>query len=54
MFSLLTKEAEFEWKDDCNTTFDCIKDKLIIAPVLQGPNWELSFHIHYDASDKSI
>ena len=23
-------------------------------PVLQGPNWEIHFHIHYDASNKEI
>ena len=31
-----------------------MKDKLVSAPILRGPNWALSFHIHTDASNKAI
>ena len=31
-----------------------MKDKLVSAPILKGPNWALPFHIHTDASNKSI
>eukprot|EP00253_Pinus_taeda_P013985 PITA_13985 len=31
-----------------------LKDKLVSAPILRGPNWALPFHIHTDASNKAI
>ena len=31
-----------------------MKRKLLIAPILKGPNWALPFHIHTDASNKAI
>eukprot|EP00253_Pinus_taeda_P027183 PITA_27183 len=31
-----------------------LKDKLVSAPILRGPNWALPFHIHTDASKKAI
>eukprot|EP00253_Pinus_taeda_P014619 PITA_14619 len=30
-----------------------LKDKLVSAPILRGPNWVLPFHIHTDASNKA-
>ena len=52
MFLLLAKDANLDLKDECQEAFDFIKEKLTNAPILQGPTWELSFHIHTDASDK--
>eukprot|EP00253_Pinus_taeda_P032231 PITA_32231 len=31
-----------------------LKDKLVSAPILRGPNWALPFHIHTNASNKAI
>eukprot|EP00253_Pinus_taeda_P003745 PITA_03745 len=31
-----------------------LKGKLVIAPILRGPNWALPFHIHKNASNKTI
>jgi len=28
-----------------------LKDYVLAAPILQGPNWNISFHIATDASD---
>ena len=33
---------------------DILKDNLTTAPIPQGPNWALPFHIHVDASHKAI
>lgn len=33
---------------------DTLKNKLITALILRGPNWALPFHIHVDASNKDI
>ena len=54
MFLLLAKDANLDWKDECQQAFDFINEKLTNAPILQGSTWELSFHIHTDASDKVI
>jgi hypothetical protein len=42
------------WTTTCQKTFEFIKEKLITTPILQGPKWDIPFHIHTDASDKAI
>ena len=54
MFKLLTKDAEFQWKQSCQNAFEILKAKLSVAPILRGPNWSLPFHISTDASDTDI
>jgi len=54
MFGLLTKDVDFIWTYQCQTTFETLKDKLFVALVLRGPNWALPFHIFVDASDTVI
>jgi hypothetical protein len=43
MFGLLTKDVDFLWTDQCQTTFEVLKAKLSLAPILRGPNWALPF-----------
>eukprot|EP00253_Pinus_taeda_P018144 PITA_18144 len=54
LFSLLGKDVEFKWTDNCQGALDELKDKLVSALILRGPNWALPFHIHTDASNKAI
>eukprot|EP00253_Pinus_taeda_P027764 PITA_27764 len=54
LFGLLAKDVEFKWSDDCQKALNELKDKLVSAPILRGPNWALPFHIHTDASNKAI
>ena len=54
LFGLLAKDVEFRWTDDCQKALNELKDKLVSAPVLRGPNWALPFHIHTDASNKAL
>lgn len=54
LFGLLAKDVEFKWTDDCQRALNELKDKLVSAPILRGPNWALPFHIHTDASNKAI
>jgi len=42
------------WSDDCDAAFTKIKELVCSAPILRGPDWELPFHIHMDASQTSI
>eukprot|EP00253_Pinus_taeda_P025310 PITA_25310 len=54
LFSLLGKDVEFKWTDDCQGALDELKYNLVSAPILRGPNWALPFHIDTDASNKAI
>ena len=54
LFGLLAKDSYFTWSKSCQEALDILKGKLTTAPILQGPNWALPFHIHVDASHKPI
>eukprot|EP00253_Pinus_taeda_P005610 PITA_05610 len=54
LFGLLAKYVEFKWSDDCQKALNELKDKLVSAPILRGPNWALPFHIHTDSSNKAV
>eukprot|EP00253_Pinus_taeda_P010219 PITA_10219 len=54
LFSLLGKDVEFKWIDDCQGALDELKDKLVSAPILRGANQALPFHIHTNALNKAI
>ncbi|XP_048494634.1 uncharacterized protein LOC125494840 [Beta vulgaris subsp. vulgaris] len=47
---LLLKDATFDFTDACLESFDRIKKALIIAPIIQPPDWNFSFEIMCDAS----
>lgn len=54
LYNLLTKDVEFQWIEDCDRAFSNLKAISTHAPILKGPNWELPFHIHIDASKYAI
>jgi hypothetical protein len=54
MFGLLIKDVDFIWTEQCQTTFETMKAKLSMAPILRGANWALPFHISIDAFDTAI
>ena len=54
MFKLLMKDAKFQWTGSCQSSFEVLKAKLSVAPILRGPYWSLPFHISIDASDMTI
>jgi hypothetical protein len=54
MFGLVIKDVDFVWTEQCQTSFETLKFKLSVAPVLRGPNWTLPFHISTDASNTTI
>ena len=54
LFKLLAKDIEFHWTNDCQNAFQDLKEKLLVAPILRGPNWSLPFHISTNASDTAI
>jgi hypothetical protein len=54
LFKLLSKEAKFNWVDECQISFDILKQKLSTTHVLRGPNWSLPFHICTNTSDTTL
>ena len=40
----------FEWKKECEISFQKLKEALISAPILKAPCWDQIFHVHIDAS----
>ncbi|XP_012435389.1 uncharacterized protein LOC105762011 [Gossypium raimondii] len=49
-----SKDVTFEFNENCKKSFDELKQNLITAPIIQGPNYALPFEILCDASDKAI
>ncbi len=47
------KDAKFEWKDECQKSFDSLKSALSTAPVLVLPDYTKDFIIQSDASKKA-
>lgn len=51
---VLIGNVEFEWTNRSDIAFVDLKTLVSIAPVLQGKNWNLPFHISIDAFDTTI
>nr|GEW87329.1 DNA-directed DNA polymerase [Tanacetum cinerariifolium] len=51
---LLDKETPFVFYKDCIDAFETLKKKLIEAPILVVPDWNLPFELMCDASDFAI
>jgi hypothetical protein len=54
MFTLLTKDADFQWSKEWQVSFEAINKKIMLALFVQGPKWNFPFHIHSNASDREI
>nr|GEU47142.1 reverse transcriptase domain-containing protein [Tanacetum cinerariifolium] len=54
MTYLLEKETPFIFSKECNEAFNTLKKKLIEAPILVAPDWDLPFEIMCDASDFAV
>ncbi|GKB41985.1 reverse transcriptase domain-containing protein [Tanacetum coccineum] len=51
---LLEKDTLFEFDDECQKSFESLKEKLTCAPVIINPNWFLPFELMCDASDFAV
>ncbi|CAN6476028.1 unnamed protein product [Victoria cruziana] len=51
---LLAKDSTFVFSEDCQRSFERLKEALISVPILRVPDWSLEFEIMCDASDYAI
>jgi hypothetical protein len=54
MTELLEKGKTFEWKPKCEASFQELKKRLTMTPVLTMADMENPFSIYYDASDQGL
>jgi hypothetical protein len=54
MIELLEKDKKFKWTPACEASFQELKKRLTIAPVLVMPDIEKPFSIYYDASGQGL
>ena len=49
MKKFLKKDFSFILDDECQNSFELLKEKMVSAPILIFPDWEKVFHVHVDA-----
>ena len=52
--TLLAKDPPFIFNDECHEAFQILKKALILAPIIQPPDWKLPFEIMCDVSDFAV
>ena len=48
---MLEKDTKFNFDESCQNSFEEIKSRLVEAPIMAKPDWNIEFEIMYDASD---
>ena len=51
---LTAKNVPYIWSEECQRAFDHLKEKLVTAPVLVYPNFEVPFLLETDASGEGL
>src|SRR6187401_593777 len=54
MTTLLKKETKFNWTEECEESFQELKKRLVIAPVLIFPNIRKDFQVYCDAPRQGL
>ena len=54
LHKLTRKNVPFEWSSPCQTSFDVLKSKLVVSPVLAYPDFSMDFCIDTDASAQGL
>jgi hypothetical protein len=50
MDKLLNKYCQFSWTDECQQSFNTLKQNMVTTPILVFPDWSKEFHVHVDVS----
>ena len=48
--NLLKKDVSFFWDEECQKSFELLKEKMVSVPILIFLDWAKVFHVHVDAS----
>ena len=51
---LLEKKENFDFDESCRSTFEEIKSRLVITPIMATPNWNKEFEIMCDVNDYAM
>ncbi|XP_073318147.1 uncharacterized protein [Primulina huaijiensis] len=54
LYSLLMKDVLFDFNSNCLQAYEDLKERLVTAPVLVAPDWDLPFEVMCDASDTAV
>ena len=52
--ALLKKGVQFAWSDECQISFERLRDSLLTSPILTYPNFQERFSLYTDASNTGI
>ncbi|XP_073290986.1 uncharacterized protein [Primulina huaijiensis] len=52
--SLLMKDVSFDFNSNCLRAYEDLKERLVTAPVLVAPDWNIPFEVMCDASDTAV
>jgi hypothetical protein len=52
--TLLVKEHDFNFDNECLMAFNLLKEKLVSTPIIVAPQWDLPFELMCDASDYAM
>ncbi|WJX51835.1 hypothetical protein P8452_37999 [Trifolium repens] len=52
--NLLLKDSTFTFTEECLKSFNTLKEKLVTAPIIVAPDWNLHFELMCDASDYAV
>ena len=54
MENLLKKYCKFQWSEECQQSFDRLKQKMVTVPILVFLDWSKEFHVHVYASSIAL
>ena len=54
MSNLLVQGTPFDFDEQCLQGFSVLNDRLVLAPIVVAPDWDLLFELMYGASDYAI
>ena len=52
--NFLVQGTPFDFDEQCVQAFSILKDRLVSAPIVAAPDWDLPFELMCDASDYEI
>ncbi|XP_073289849.1 uncharacterized protein [Primulina huaijiensis] len=49
-----SRDVPFDFNSDCLQAYEDLKERLVTAPILVAPDWDLPFEVMCDASDTAV